>query len=122
MASASSLAHFNPSKSGEKGFETIEIDPQYAQSLGLAQDDIVSFNLQMLSSFMKLYSQVDIGLIHDLSTAKSVETEPLTSDDWDIIVNSICLVCVFILILVSFTIGNKCLTCRVDPTIAGSCC
>ena len=40
MASASSLAHFN-SADAEKGFETIEIDPQYAQSLGLAQGDTV---------------------------------------------------------------------------------
>jgi len=41
MASASSLAHFNSSDQGEKGFETIEIDPQYAQGLGLAKGDLV---------------------------------------------------------------------------------
>ena len=40
MASASSLAHFN-SADAERGFETIEVDPQYAQSLGLAQGDTV---------------------------------------------------------------------------------
>ncbi|KAJ3508041.1 hypothetical protein NLJ89_g5972 [Agrocybe chaxingu] len=68
MASASSLAHFNAGQSSEGGFETIEIDPQYAQGLGLAQGDIV-----------------EIGLLHDLPHAKSVGTEPLTSDDWEII-------------------------------------
>lgn len=41
MASASSLAHFNSSDTGEKGLETIEIDPQYAQGLGMAQGDTV---------------------------------------------------------------------------------
>jgi peroxin-1 len=39
MASASSLAQFNAG--GEKGFETIEIDPQYALGLGLKQHDLV---------------------------------------------------------------------------------
>lgn len=41
MASASSLAQFNASQSGSIGLETIEIDPQYAQGLGLAQGDVV---------------------------------------------------------------------------------
>ncbi|KAF8070403.1 P-loop containing nucleoside triphosphate hydrolase protein [Lyophyllum atratum] len=68
MASASSLAHFNSTDTTEKGLETIEIDPQYAQGLGLAQGDLV-----------------EIGLLHDLPLAKSVATEPLTSDDWEII-------------------------------------
>ncbi|KAJ7287329.1 P-loop containing nucleoside triphosphate hydrolase protein [Mycena rebaudengoi] len=67
MASASSLAQFN-SSSGEKGVETIEIDPQYAFGLGLKQGDLV-----------------EIGLVHDLPLATSVGTEPLTSDDWEII-------------------------------------
>ncbi|KAJ3749282.1 P-loop containing nucleoside triphosphate hydrolase protein [Lentinula detonsa] len=69
MASASSLAQFNVSEPTEKGLETVEIDPQYSQSLGLAQGDIV-----------------EIGLLHDMAFAKSVATEPLTSDDWEIIV------------------------------------
>ncbi|KAJ3813169.1 P-loop containing nucleoside triphosphate hydrolase protein [Lentinula aff. lateritia] len=68
MASASSLAQFNVSEPTEKGLETIEIDPQYSQSLGFAQGDIV-----------------EIGLLHDMAFAKSVATEPLTSDDWEII-------------------------------------
>ncbi|KAF8170325.1 P-loop containing nucleoside triphosphate hydrolase protein [Mycena galopus ATCC 62051] len=66
MASASSLAQFN--STGEKGFETIEIDPQYALGLGLKQHDLV-----------------EIGLVHDLPLATSVATEPLTPDDWEII-------------------------------------
>ncbi|KAJ7690688.1 P-loop containing nucleoside triphosphate hydrolase protein [Mycena rosella] len=68
MASASSLAQFNAPDSGEKGLETIEIDPQYALGLGLKQNDLV-----------------EIGLVHDLPTATSVATEPLTPDDWEII-------------------------------------
>ncbi|KAG6885001.1 hypothetical protein C0993_006652 [Termitomyces sp. T159_Od127] len=68
MASASSLNHFSSTQNAEKTLETVEIDPQYAQGLGLSQGDLV-----------------EIGLLHDLPLAKSVATEPLTSDDWDII-------------------------------------
>ncbi|KAF8160874.1 P-loop containing nucleoside triphosphate hydrolase protein [Crassisporium funariophilum] len=68
MASASSLAHFNAGQSGEGVFETVEMDPQYAQGLGLAQGDLV-----------------EIGLLHDLPQAKMVGTEPISSDDWEII-------------------------------------
>ena len=41
MASASSLAHFNAGSSSSS-FETIEIDPQLAQDLGLVQGSLVS--------------------------------------------------------------------------------
>ncbi len=41
MASASSLSQFNATKIGDGGLETIEIDPQFAQGIGLAQWDIV---------------------------------------------------------------------------------
>ncbi|KAH9939712.1 AAA-domain-containing protein [Epithele typhae] len=69
MASASSLAHFNASGDpSDKGMETIEIDPQYAQGLGFALGDVV-----------------EIGLLHDLPYAKSVATEPVTADDWEIL-------------------------------------
>ncbi|KAH9840780.1 AAA-domain-containing protein [Rhodofomes roseus] len=68
MASASSLAHFNSAGSSDKSLETIEMDPQFAQGLGFVAGDIV-----------------EIGLLHDLGLAKSVATEPVTSDDWEII-------------------------------------
>ncbi|OJT04218.1 Peroxisome biosynthesis protein PAS1 [Trametes pubescens] len=68
MASASSLAHFNSGEAGDRGLETVEIDPQYAEGLGLALGDVV-----------------EIGLLHDLGYAKSVSTEPATSDDWEIL-------------------------------------
>ncbi|KAF7970317.1 hypothetical protein HWV62_24390 [Athelia sp. TMB] len=69
MASASSLAHFNSAQADkDKGFETIEIDPQYAMGLGLVQGAVV-----------------EIGLLHDLPLAKSVGTEPVSADDWEII-------------------------------------
>ncbi|KAF8127717.1 P-loop containing nucleoside triphosphate hydrolase protein [Boletus edulis] len=67
MASSSSLAHFN-ADARENAFETIEIDPQYAQGLGFAEGDIV-----------------EIGLLYDLPFASQVGTEPLTADDWEII-------------------------------------
>ncbi|CCL98466.1 uncharacterized protein FIBRA_00464 [Fibroporia radiculosa] len=68
MASASSLARFSSGDAGDKGLETIEIDPQFAEGLGFSLGDIV-----------------EIGLLHDLGFAQSVATEPLTSDDWEII-------------------------------------
>ena len=33
-----------------------------------------------------VYFKVEIGLLHDLGYAKSVGTEPLTADDWEILV------------------------------------
>lgn len=33
-------------------------------------------------------TQVEIGLLHDLGYATSVATEPLTADDWEILVKS----------------------------------
>ncbi|TFK23693.1 peroxisome biogenesis factor 1 [Coprinopsis marcescibilis] len=68
MASASSLAQFNAAQTGESKSETIEIDPQFSQGLGLGEGDIV-----------------EIGLLHDLGIAQMVSTEPVTSDDWEII-------------------------------------
>jgi peroxin-1 len=41
MASASSLAQFQAGSTGERGLETVEIDPQFAGSLGFAQGDTV---------------------------------------------------------------------------------
>lgn len=43
MASSSSLAHFNLSDGRDRGLETIEIDPQYALSLGFTEGDVVRF-------------------------------------------------------------------------------
>jgi peroxin-1 len=42
MASASSLVSFN-STAGERGIETLEIDPQYAAGLGFKEGDVVRF-------------------------------------------------------------------------------
>ncbi|KAN0116131.1 AAA family ATPase [Russula decolorans] len=67
MVSASSLAHFN-STSSDNFLETVEIDPQYAEGLGFKIGDVV-----------------EVGLLYDLPIAKSVATEPLTPDDWEIL-------------------------------------
>jgi hypothetical protein len=50
MASASSLEHFNANHRSDVGFETVEIDPQFAQGLGLAQGDVVCELLSFLFS------------------------------------------------------------------------
>ena len=44
MASASSLTHFSSIQDADKALETVEIDPQYAQGLGLSQGDLVRAN------------------------------------------------------------------------------
>lgn len=54
MASASSLAHFNSPDSKEKGLETVEIDPQYAQGLGLSQGDAVRAPQTNSSDFINM--------------------------------------------------------------------
>ncbi|KAI0919744.1 hypothetical protein AcV5_001721 [Taiwanofungus camphoratus] len=68
MASASSLAYFNSARTDDKGLETVEIDPQFSEGLCFGLGDIV-----------------EIGLLHDLVFAKSVATEPVTADDWEIL-------------------------------------
>lgn len=76
MASASSLAQLH-SQTTSRGssdragsLETVEIDPQFATALGFAQGDVV-----------------EIGLLHDLPVATSIATEPLSADDWEILVS-----------------------------------
>ncbi|KDQ13914.1 hypothetical protein BOTBODRAFT_175049 [Botryobasidium botryosum FD-172 SS1] len=68
MTAASSLAQFTAGQKDGGTLETVEIDPQYASALGFAQGEIV-----------------EIGLLHDLPVAKSVATEPLSADDWEIL-------------------------------------
>jgi peroxin-1 len=34
-------------------------------------------------------TKVEVGLLYDLPTAKSVATEPLTPDDWEILVRAL---------------------------------
>ncbi|KAG9051589.1 Peroxisome biosynthesis protein pex1 [Tulasnella sp. UAMH 9824] len=69
MAAASSLTMWNSATSTrDSQLETIEIDPQYAQSLGFSEGETV-----------------EIGLLHDLPVASSVSTEPLSADDWEIL-------------------------------------
>jgi peroxin-1 len=70
LASASSLAHFNSSNANASTIETIEIDPQYANALGFTQGDVV-----------------EIGLVYDLPVATTIGAEPVSSDDWEIIVS-----------------------------------
>jgi peroxin-1 len=85
MASATSLAHL--SHRDGTGYQTVEIDPQYATSLGLKQGDLVRHSHPLFSLSLSLKrNQVEIGLLHDLQKAVSVATEPFGSDDWEIIV------------------------------------
>lgn len=57
MASASSLAYFNSGDSSDRGLETIEIDPQYAEGLGLIMGDIVS-----LRYFMRFMGEASLHI------------------------------------------------------------
>ena len=90
MASASSLAHFNAGAATDRGMETVEMDPQYAEGLGFALDDVVSAQVPTMNAplNLRLCVQVEIGLFHDLGYAQSVSTEPVTSDDWEILVSN----------------------------------
>lgn len=49
---------------------------------------VLSFGLPSHLLYVCLY-QVEIGLLHDLGYAKSVATEPATSDDWEILVSAL---------------------------------
>ncbi|KAF8515366.1 AAA-domain-containing protein [Hysterangium stoloniferum] len=66
LVSSSSFAQWQ--SGSDEALETVEIDPQLASSLGFAEG-----------------STLEIGLLHDLPVAKSVSTEPLSSDDWEIL-------------------------------------
>ena len=56
MASASSLAHFNATgSSGERGLETVEIDPQFAGGLGFAEGDTVCEFISFFIYFFLVY-------------------------------------------------------------------
>ncbi|KAG8685892.1 Peroxisome biosynthesis protein pex1, partial [Ceratobasidium sp. 395] len=69
MASASSLSKWqHGAQAAAEALDTIEIDPQVAQSYGF-KDGVT----------------VEIGLVHNLPIATNVETVPLSSDDWEIL-------------------------------------
>lgn len=101
MASSSSLARFKGASTSSDPLETVEIDPQYANGLGLRTGDIVSFLmsfllivvLELLIEYVG-YRKVEIGLLQDPPMASSVVTEPFSSDDWEIIVS-----CQFLLLM-----------------------
>ncbi|KAG8711335.1 Peroxisome biosynthesis protein pex1, partial [Ceratobasidium sp. 423] len=69
MASASSLSRWqHGAQAAAEALDTIEIDPQVAQSYGFKDG-----------------ATVEIGLVHNLPIATNVETEPLSADDWEIL-------------------------------------
>ncbi|CAE7230329.1 unnamed protein product [Rhizoctonia solani] len=69
MASASSLSKWqHGAQAAAEALDTIEIDPQIAQSYGFKDG-----------------ATVEIGLVHNLPVATNVETEPLSADDWEIL-------------------------------------
>jgi peroxin-1 len=85
MGATSSLIHSSKSHTDEIS-DTVEIDPQYAQALGFGQGDIVRSRFSHLYQGLIHCLKVEIGLLYDLPFAKSVGAEPLTADDWEIIV------------------------------------
>jgi hypothetical protein len=70
--------------------ETVALDPQLGQSLGtgFAEGDIVSVSNSIFSAF-NYNIKVEVGLIHDLPIAKAVNTEPVSEDDWEILVGTL---------------------------------
>lgn len=60
-------------------------------------------------------NQVEIGLLHDMAFAKSVATEPLTSDDWEIIVCRSMISVEFRLICCP---GNPCISRRIYSSLS----
>lgn len=94
MASSSSLAQFQNGIRAGDALETIEIDPQLASSLGFVEGSTVRPQLEsFFFSSLLACVQLEIGLLHDLEVAKSVSTEPVSPDDWEILVNSSPLPC-----------------------------
>ena len=86
MASTSSLSQLGSTNSSQETYESLEMDPQYAAGLGFQQGSIVCYlDLSVLLS-KSLVFKVEVGLLHDLTVAESVATEPVSSDDWEIIV------------------------------------
>ena len=89
MASSSSLARFKGGSSSADTLETVEIDPQFASGLGFRIGDIVrALDTACLTqvSLSDFPLKVEIGLLQDLGVASSVVTEPVSTDDWEIIV------------------------------------
>lgn len=93
MAASSSLAAWNSGgvQGSEAHLETIEMDPQYAQAIGFLEHETVSASVCQMPNLnvkrLHLIHQLEIGLLHDLPPAKVVHTEPLTADDWEILVS-----------------------------------
>ncbi|KAG8831700.1 Peroxisome biosynthesis protein pex1 [Serendipita sp. 399] len=67
LASASSAARWTSNSAGSE-LDTLEIDPQLASSLNFSEGEIV-----------------ELALLHHLPIAKSISTEPVSSDDWEIL-------------------------------------
>ena len=121
MGATSSLIHSaKPQIDGIS--DTVEIDPQYAQGLGFSQNDIVRPIRPYVWQWFEINSiffKVEIGLLHDLPFAKCVTAEPLTSDDWEIIVSGLCRNNSPLCSNVRNT-GNQCLAHRVDIAVAST--
>lgn len=64
LASSPSSARWK----SDDGLESIEIDPQLCSSLGFSEGEVL-----------------ELGLVHNLPIASSVSTEPVSSDDWEIL-------------------------------------
>jgi peroxin-1 len=72
----------------EDTLESIEIDPQLCTSLGFTEGEVVSYALGLEAVAVLNPRQLELGLVHNLPVASSVSTEPISSDDWEILVSS----------------------------------
>jgi peroxin-1 len=71
----------------EDTLESIEIDPQLCTSLGFTEGEVVGHVLGLEAVAVLNLWQLELGLVHNLPVASSVSTEPISSDDWEILVS-----------------------------------
>jgi len=72
----------------EDSLESIEIDPQLCTSLGFTEGEVVGHALELEAVAVLNLRQLELGLVHNLPVASSVSTEPVSSDDWEILVSA----------------------------------
>lgn len=82
---------------------------------------VPSLPLSCVFEFTWDCDQVEIGLLHDLGIAQMVTTEPVTSDDWEIIV-SITVTLLLRLFGTNADTGNPCIACRIHTPLPSSRC
>lgn len=101
----------------EDSLELIEIDPQLCTSLGFAEGEVVGHALGLKAVAVLNPRQLELGLVHNLPVASSVSTEPISSDDWEILVSSCRMSWNF---GIDASAGTSCTVCRGQSSLPGA--